>query len=61
MTHIRTSRLIVAALAAICWLAPRPALATEVADTWSGCGLGGFLPVAGLAGRHDALLSPNWC
>jgi polysaccharide export outer membrane protein len=29
MTHIRTSRLIVAALAAICWLAPRPALATE--------------------------------
>src|SRR5580765_4466439 len=29
MTHIRTSRLILAALAAVCWLAPRPALATE--------------------------------
>jgi polysaccharide export outer membrane protein len=29
MTHTRTSHLIVAALAAICWLAPRPALATE--------------------------------
>jgi len=29
MTHIRTSHLILAALAVVCWLAPRPALATE--------------------------------